>query len=184
MLASLKSLNLIHDDKQPTEQFKALIREPENYEKNLRGILKAAYPYLFDGTIDLSNTTTEMVAEKFKTAGASGSTISKGMAFFLSAAKEAGIAVSSRVKPPQAPRGNGTKRRSGKPDGSGGSGDGPGGQEGTDTPPGTEKISFTLRGMPDVTIYFPEGLEDEEEIKRVIRATVFNLEMYYGVRLD
>lgn len=184
MLASLKALKLIDDEKRPSEPFKSLIRDKENYKTNLREILEHAYPYLFDGSIDLSNTTTEMVVDKFKEAGASGSTIAKGMAFFLSAAKEAGIAVSARVKPPQAPRSPTSKRRSSKSNNEQQNSNQNDEQQEDPPPSGTEKISFTLRGMPDVSVYFPEGLEDEEEIKRVIRATIFNLEMYYDVQMD
>lgn len=184
MIASLKALQLIDDEKCPSEPFKALIRDKENYKTNLGGILEKAYPYLFDGSIDLSNTTTEMVADKFKDAGASGSTIAKGMAFFLSAAKEAGIAVSARVRPPQTPRSSASKRRNGKANNEHQNTNQSNDQQEDIPPPGTEKISFTLRGMPDVTVYFPEGLEDEEEIQRVIKATVFNLEMYYGVKIS
>jgi hypothetical protein len=181
MLASLKALKLIHDDKRPTDALKALVRDKENYKENLRKVLQEAYPYLFDGAIDLSNTTTEGVANRFKDAGANGSTIAKGMAFFLSAAKEAGIGVSARVKPPQLPKTNGTKRRSAKGNTDTPDHDLPPKPPEDFLPEGTEKISFTLRGMPDVVVFFPEGLESEDEIRRVIKATVYNLETYYGL---
>ncbi|MEW8275000.1 MAG: DUF5343 domain-containing protein [Candidatus Thiodiazotropha taylori] len=184
MLASLKALQLIDDEKCPTDTFKTLISEKENYKTNLRGVLQNAYPYLFDGSIDLSNTTTEMVAEKFKEAGASGSTIAKGMAFFLNAAKEAGIGISARVRPPQAPKSPSGKRRASKSNNDQTDRNQANEPQDDQPPTGTEKISFTLRGMPDVSVYFPEGLEDEDEIRRVIKATVFNLEMYYGVKLE
>jgi len=184
MLASLKALKLIGDEKQPTELFKSLVRDKGNYQANLRLVLESAYPYLFDGSIDLSNTTTEMVVDKFKEAGASGSTIAKGMSFFISAAKEAGIAVSARVKPPQAPKSPASKRGTNKPKDDQDKDGQANNREEEPPPEGTEKISFTLRGMPDVVVYFPEGLESDDEIKRVIKATIFNLEMYYGVQMD
>lgn len=111
MLASLKALDLIDGEKCPSDLFKSLVREKENYKKNLQTVLENAYPYLFDGTIDLTNTTTEQVAERFKSAGARGSTVSKAMSFFISAAKEAGIGVSARVKPPQPARSSNSSRR-------------------------------------------------------------------------
>ena len=38
--------------------------------------------------------------------------------------------------------------------------------------------------MPDVVVYFPGGLEDEQQIERVIRITVFDFENHYGVQMD
>src|SRR5690606_27452176 len=47
-------------------------------------------------------------------------------------------------------------------------------------PSDMEEIVFSLRNMPDVKIWFPAGL-DHDEAKRVLKAAVFNLKMYYGI---
>jgi hypothetical protein len=101
MMASLKYLGLINKDETPTNTLVQLVENEENYSKLLKQLLLDKYSFLFDDSIDIKTTTTERVAEKFQLAGASGSTVSKCMAFFLTAAKAAGIEVSPRVKAPK-----------------------------------------------------------------------------------
>jgi hypothetical protein len=180
MIGSLKALGLIDKENRPAEKFVQLVRRPEEYEANLKLILETSYPFLFDADIDLSNTTTELVAGKFSDAGASGSTVAKGMSFFLAAAKDAKITVSSRVKakqPSRKPKRPNQKKTS--------SNENPaqkpvGNVDSAEPPRGTERISFTLRGMPDVTVYFPKDLS-QDEARKVIQATIFNLKMYYDI---
>jgi hypothetical protein len=181
MISSLKSLGLIDDESAPTEELRSLVRDTENYKSNLKALLKRSHPYLFDEGLELSNTTSELVADRFKSAGARGSTVSKAMSFFLAAAKDADIEIAPIVKPPQPPR-TGQAKKSKK----------------TSRPAqssehdeqktvsnegrvGTEKITFvSLRGRPNVEIYIPENLESDEALK-VIRATLFNLRQYFGI---
>lgn len=186
MNASLRTLGLILEDTTPTQEFKQLIEQQDNYIENLRKILHKAYPFLFDGSVDLANTTTEKVAEKFREAGAGGSTISKGMSLFLALAKDAGIQVSNRVKAPAPVRSaNGGKKKAKKPeaptvdqdDDDDDDGDGPGLDS---TPEGMERITVSLRGMPDGVIYFPEGLNGETAVKAV-RLAIFALKNYYDL---
>lgn len=186
MNASLRALGLITDDATPTEKLKQLVEKQDNYSENLKAILHQAYPFLFDSSIDIANTTTEKVAEKFKDAGASGSTVSKGMSLFLALAKDAGIQVSSRVKAPAPVRSiNGNKKkpkRSEAPNIDK--------EEGLDDDSldsgaekeleGMERITVSLRGMPDGVIYFPEGLNGETAIKAV-RLAIFALKNYYDL---
>jgi len=181
MTASLKALGLIDDDTVPTDKLSLLVNSSEDYSTALNLVLEEAYPFLFDGSIDLSNTTTEKVAEKFKEAGASGSTITKCMAFFLSASKEAGIEVHPRVKAPAIDRSKQSRRKSKAKEQKSevadtGSTDNPDNVN----PEGMEKIIITLRGMDDGFICLPEGL-DGDEAKRVLKAVVFNLKHYYEV---
>jgi hypothetical protein len=115
MQSSLRALGLTKDDSTPTEKLAKLVKDKDNYRANLGVVIKDAYPFLFDGSIDLANTTSELVAEKFKAAGAGGSTVSKGVAFFLAIAKDAGIEVSPRVKAPTPTRaGNGQRPKAKK----------------------------------------------------------------------
>lgn len=183
MRQSLKSLNLIDENEAPTEKFKQLVDSEEQYPLILRDLLTETYSFLFDGSIDISSTTTEKVAEKFKAAGASGSTISKCMAFFLRAAKEADINVSSRVKAPTVDRG---RRRRNSPPSRNPELDevqinnDPNGDEMPLVHEGMERITIPLRGMDDGVIYFPQEM-DTDDAKRAIRMTKFILEEYYGI---
>lgn len=110
MGATLRSLDLINSKDEPTEKLKQLVNSEDNYNALLKDILYASYPFLSDGSLDLANTATEKVVEKFKDLGAGGSTISKCMAFFLAAAKDAGIEVSKYVKAPAPDRTGPTRK--------------------------------------------------------------------------
>ncbi len=65
------------------------------------------------GGIDLKRATGSQVHEAFRKKNVQGSTAIKAIAFFLAAAKEAGIEVSKHVKPPGAIR-SPTQRRAGQ----------------------------------------------------------------------
>ncbi|MCG7995635.1 MAG: DUF5343 domain-containing protein [Candidatus Thiodiazotropha taylori] len=182
LLPALQWLELIdeHGNPQPILDHLTNANDTE-YQELLNKLVKEKYSFLFNGGFDLAKASSGQVIEAFKQQDISGSTVTKCMSFFLAIAKSAGIKVSSHVKAPTVKRSPVNKKKksaassnpSNVPD-----------AEDRQSPEGTEKISFTLRGMPDVVIYFPAGLDEETEIKRVIRATVFNLEMYYGVQLE
>lgn len=163
MISSLKAMKLINDDSTPTKALTDLVKEEDRFAENLREIVKKTYPFLFDGNVDLENTTTEVVAQQFKEAGAGGSTISKGVAFFLSAAKESGITVSPRVKAPAPARGTSATRKPKKgvqqQDTDGEDDD----QEDEDIlPEGMIKIPIPLHGMDDGMIVLPENLTKKQ----------------------
>lgn len=165
MSASLKSMGLIDDKSKPTELLTTLVKEKDSYKANLNLLMKATYSFLLDGNLDLANATTEMVAQKFKDAGASGSTISKGMGLFLALAKDAGIEVSSRVKAP-APDRNGSRakvKKNAASDSSVDDGEDDGDKQGRQTPSdktpeGMIRIPIPLHGMEDGAILLPNGL--------------------------
>jgi hypothetical protein len=103
MLKSLESLGLIAGDGKPTQRMKELLKHAAGsaeHKAQLRSLLESAYPYLFDGKIDLKTSTTNQVQAVFREQGVSGSTISKCIAFFLSAAKDAGVEISKYVRTP------------------------------------------------------------------------------------
>ena len=162
MASSLKALGLINDDTTPTSKLTKLVKEPSNYKANLAIVIREAYPFLFDDSIDLANTTSEKVAEKFKAAGAGGSTVSKGMAFFLAIAKEAGIEVSPRVKaPPPLRSANGPKPKARTGD------EEDADEEDDPSDPGEShqgmiKIPIPLHGLGDGSIYLPEGMTKKQ----------------------
>ncbi|MCH9807389.1 MAG: DUF5343 domain-containing protein [Alphaproteobacteria bacterium] len=100
VLSSLKSLSLIDEDGVPANCFIALVdAADEDRPQLLRQIVIDGYPSLFDGDLDLSNMTAgqfdDHIRSEFDVAG---STIDKIAAFFLAAAKYAGIPVSKHLE--------------------------------------------------------------------------------------
>jgi len=47
-----------------------------------------------------------------------------------------------------------------------------------EAPDGMEKITVSLRGMPDAVMFFPDDL-DEDSARRVVKSMVFNLKSFY-----
>jgi hypothetical protein len=181
MIASLRYLGLIDKSHASTDRMTQLVENQEDYSRNLNELLLEKYPFLFDDSIDIKNTTTEKVSEKFKEAGASGSTVSKCMAFFLQAAKAADIEVSSRVTAPKVastPRMRRTKwpkKASQQRENTQALG-----HDDDAIPDGMERITVPLRGMEDGILYFPEDM-DADDARRAIRMTTFILNQYYGI---
>jgi hypothetical protein len=103
MLKGLESLGLTNGDGRPTKKLEQLVAvapgSPE-YKGQLRHVLEETYPFLFNGSINLKTTTTNEVQGVVRDQGVSGSTVAKVIAFFLSAAKDADIAVSKYVRTP------------------------------------------------------------------------------------
>jgi len=179
MTVSLKALDLIDEDTVPKDKLARLVNSGDDYSTELNIVLQEAYSFLFDDSIDLSNTTTEKVAEKFKTAGAAGSTVTKCMSFFLAAAKAAEIEVHPRVKAPAIDRSKQARRKNKTSDPKiDNTHDQSHSELVNDTPEGMERITVPLRNMEDGVIFFPEGLT-AEDAKRAVKAAVFNLQHYY-----
>lgn len=63
----------------------------------LRTALLSAYPWLFDGSIDLESTTSQQLNAKFKAQGADGKVLEQAVRFFTSMAREAGIDLSAHL---------------------------------------------------------------------------------------
>lgn len=187
LAATLRYLNLIDVNDKPTADLTQLIDSQANYSSKLSEILYKSYDFLTDPTLDLANTTTEKVVERFRAMGASGSTISKCMAFFLAAASDAKIEVSKYVKAPMpTASANGIKKKvRKKPDQDAEVDDGDDGDDGMDgnqneIPDGMEKIVVPLRGMEDGIIYFPAELT-LEEAKRAVKMAQLILNNFYGI---
>ena len=184
MSACLKSLGLIINDDVPSESLKQLTDPETSYSKKLKEVIYNSYGFLNDPGFDIKNTTTEKVVEKFKAAGASGSTITKGIAFLLAACKDAEIEVSKYVKAPQPARSTGAKR---KPSVSK-INDGQIPKEGSlpeipseDSHEDMDRITVSLRNMVDGYICFPANLEKEDAI-RAVKAAVFMMKNYYDLK--
>lgn len=107
---ALLFLGLMDSTEKPTKALEAFILATGHEQGvKLKEMMLLAYPFLFDG-IDLKRSTSGEVQEAFRKQGVSGSTAAKAIAFFLAAAKDAGIEVSKNVKPPSVVRSAGTKR--------------------------------------------------------------------------
>jgi len=112
LLTSLRYLRLIDDKGIPSDMLTRLVAsEGKDREKALAEMLRVSYPFLFQ-SFDLQRATGRQVEEKFVAAGAGGETVRKCMAFFLAAAKHAGITVSPHIKMPSRARAAGQRTRS------------------------------------------------------------------------
>lgn len=100
LVSALKFLKLISENNVPEENFHLLVKaEGAERTKILREVLTSAYPFLLnDKDLDIERTTTRVVSDKFKETGISGDTVRKALTFFLNAAKDAEMKVSSHIK--------------------------------------------------------------------------------------
>jgi len=105
MTNSLEYLQLIEAGGRPTKALEDLAGAtgPE-YSEKLKGIVESSYGFLFDDGLELSRATTGQIQEAFRRQGANSSTGIKAIAFFLAAAKDAGITISKYVKTPSSPK--------------------------------------------------------------------------------
>lgn len=180
MGATLKYLKLVDDDGFPSDMFKQLVDNEEDYNMNLNILLETHYPFLFDESINLANTTTEIVQRKFQDQGASGSTVSKCMAFFLSAASAAQINVSDRVKAPTPPRKPKAKKKPNTATKDTVDSRLPPEKNEPEIPEGMERITIPFRDFEDGIVFLPEDLE-QDDAKRAIKMMKFILEEYYSL---
>lgn len=178
MAATLKSLGLVGGADAPTPKLKQLLESGDNYKPILKEILEQTYPFLTDGSLDLKTTTTEKVTDKFKEAGATGSTVLKCMAFFLAACKDAQIPISPYVKAPAAPKSSSSpkpKKKGGEVD-SEVDDDDERDDEIADLS-GMMRITVPLHGLKDGVILFPEGM-NKKQWSRALKVAVFILNNY------
>jgi len=73
-------------------------------EQALKDVLIPAYSFIFENGLDLESATHRQLEELFKQEGATGDTPRKCIAFFLNAAKGAGIKLSPHFKKVRGPR--------------------------------------------------------------------------------
>jgi hypothetical protein len=93
------------DNGAPTEKLEQLVHSggPQKQEI-LRNILESGYGFLFKDGIQLDRATASQFRERFEKTGATGDTLRKCMAFFLTAAKTADIGLSPHIKKVPGPR--------------------------------------------------------------------------------
>jgi len=102
MLKTLEALGLIDASGRTTKTLRDLLayqRGSEEFKAQFRAILEKTYGFLLS-VVSLRTATTNQVQTAFRTQHVGGSTVSKCIAFFLAAAKEAGIEVSKYVRTP------------------------------------------------------------------------------------
>lgn len=109
---SLEYLNLITDSGDTTPALSNLVHSGETERKQtLKDILMRTYPFIFENGLDLERATHRQLEECFAQTGATGNTLRKCVAFFLNAAKGAGIKLSPHFKKVRGPRAGAAKSR-------------------------------------------------------------------------
>lgn len=176
LLNALQYLGLITNDGTPTPALTQLVAaDGEEHQKVLRDLLTMRYMFLFADGFNLENATPAMVQDAFRNAGVTGDTIRKAMAFFLAAAQEAQIPLSSYLKV-RPGRPVGSQRRRGRP-GQERQDEGANGDEESQVgspSPGTVRFSLPLPGKPPIQISVAENLtvEDWAMVDTMVRAYI------------
>lgn len=98
-LGCLKFLQLTTDENNPTEKFKQLVAvDSEKRKEAMRNIIIEAYPFIFHAQgFDLKTATPKQLDDQFESAGVTGETKKKSVRFFLTAAKHAGLDISTHL---------------------------------------------------------------------------------------
>lgn len=114
LLAAYKYLGLMEDTGAPSGTLKGLVAAKEGERGPLiKELLESRYDFLNAPHMDLANATAQQFESVFRERGITGSTVTKAVSFFLSAAQDAGLSVSKHIKTPQPQRngGNSSKRK-------------------------------------------------------------------------
>ena len=118
LMIALRVLGLIDDKSVPTPKLAALVDafDTESYGTVLRQLVEETYPYVL--SIDLTTATPSMFTKAFSEAtGAGEESLRKCRAFFLAAARDAGISIGPRIEKAKFPRArNGAVKRPKKSD--------------------------------------------------------------------
>lgn len=104
-LAALKFLRLIDSGGKPTGTFERFVMADDAARPAiLAEMLRAAYDFIFtDPEFDLARASSKMLEEKFRGFDIKGSALMRAIAFFLAAAREAGVKLAPGLKAPSAP---------------------------------------------------------------------------------
>jgi hypothetical protein len=99
LMAALRGLVLIDDNDAPTDRFDKLITASDDERKAiLVEAAREAYPYFWDGSIDLTKTTPGEFQQLIRdSTSATGTTVDKACAFFFGLAADAGIELSPHL---------------------------------------------------------------------------------------
>lgn len=175
---ALKFLKWLDANSKPTEPFKQFVKADDEARKGqLKKTLEASYSFLFnDPEFHLDRATGQMMAEKFRLLGMQGATLSKAIGFFLGAAKDAGLQVSSHIKPPPVPAGKaGTKKGKRKDDDYEEEEEEE--EEEVADNPSTQRFQIPIPGKKSAVFIIPSDLEQEdwEMLKTVLDAYIARL---------
>lgn len=124
LMIALRVLGLLDDKNVPTPKLAGLVAayDTDGYSSALRTLVEETYPYVL--SIDLTSATPSMFTKAFSEAtGAGEESLRKCRAFFLAAARDAGISIGARIEKAKFPRArNGSVKRAKKPEPTGASG--------------------------------------------------------------
>lgn len=106
---ALRYLDLIDDDKHPTELLKTIVEADED---DRRQYLKMIFDEKYADVLALSkNATAGQLAEVFRERGLSGATVQKAISFFVGMAEDLGIELSPHFKKGRAVAASGSSRK-------------------------------------------------------------------------
>jgi len=106
---TLRYLDLIDEDKHPTDLLKTIVDADEG---ELKQYLKMIFEEKYANALGLSkNATAGQLADVFRDRGLSGATVQKAITFFLGMAEDVGVELSPHFKKGRVSAGNGTTRR-------------------------------------------------------------------------
>ena len=101
LMSGMRSLGFIDADGKPTELLLDFVDSPQERENLIAGLLESRYTE----PMKLGrNATQQQLEEAFRSYGITGSTLRKAVAFFLAAAKFAGVELSPHFRTPRAPQ--------------------------------------------------------------------------------
>lgn len=105
VMIALRVLGLVDDKNVPTQKLVNLVEAhgTDRYQTVIRSLVEETYPYVLN--IDLASATPSMFTKTFSEAtGAGEESLRKCRAFFLSAARDAGITIGTRIEKAKFPR--------------------------------------------------------------------------------
>ncbi|CAB3703379.1 hypothetical protein LMG3458_02781 [Achromobacter deleyi] len=184
LIATLKWFGLVDDASKPTPLLQELVNADEEEARGItRRMIESSYDFMSDGTVNLNSATTQQMADRFRQYEISGSTLTKSVAFFLGAAKEAGISLSPHVRAPAAPVSATGKKRSKSSPPIDASKNAPveqslhGSLPVRAAKPGRIHIPIPIFGMQDGVVDLPDNM-DERQWSSVIKMTEYILKNY------
>ncbi len=166
ILSAMRFLGLIDTGKGvPTPQYNDFVMATEAERKVAWvKILKEPYAFIFKAdNFDIERATGQQVNDLFRARNVNGSTLSRAIAFFLSAAKEAGIKVSPSVKPPPVQKNTVAKTKKEK-DSTPSADDPPNDRNpaSLQPPEGVHRFELPIPGKASVIVWIPKELDGDD----------------------
>lgn len=111
LISALKFLGMTDDKSIPSELFSDYVLASNEDRKQILGkAIRNSYSFVFNNKdFNIERATENQTTDLFRVQGVNGSTNSRAIAFFLAAAKEAGITVSPHVRAPAITRSSPTR---------------------------------------------------------------------------